>query len=673
MKVTVLENKVPYLPLKGNIDPTYRCNNTCKHCWSWLSENTSKKNEELTFDEIHRIIDEARALGCRQWAISGGEPMLRDDFTDIFDYITRKSVSYSINTNGTLITPAIAKLLTRKGAKMVALYGATAEVHDYITRNPGSFDATMRGFAYLKEAGAGFIVQVIPIRDSYHQFNEMISLAKSLSPHWRIGATWLYLSACGSKARNREIMQQRLDPAIVVELDKPDMSYQFDSSSFLVPRSSLGHETNHEPRTTNKESYDHEPRTTNQEPYNEEHLFASCIANRRDFHIDPYGQMSFCSFIKDPKLRYDLRKGTFHEAWEKFIPSLANTVCSNDEYRKNCGTCNMRSDCHWCPVYAYLEHGGYSAKVEYLCEVAKENRKFKENWKMQHRRYYEIAGITIQIDTDLPITEKTFHEKLNIFQIEKPGEDVISIHHHFELPELKNKDLGSEIYCKPPWAIYRKDYTWIYLGISTQADDPSLHRVAVFNAKHTQGRIYSPDGSFFIKGGLHSLTMFASDQIFLARVLADRQGCYLHAAGMVVDGKGYLFIGHSEAGKSTTVTMLKDEGEILCDDRIIVRRWPEGFKIHGTWSHGDVPIVSNGSAPLHAILFIEKSETNRIIPIQSSKEIAKKLLFFVIKPLVTADWWEKTFDLIEKISHEVPAYTMEFDKSGKIIESIKQL
>ncbi len=58
---------------------------------------------------------------------------------------------------------------------MVALYGATAEIHDHITRTPGSFAATMQGFAYLREAKAGFIVQLIPMRANYHEFDAMIA------------------------------------------------------------------------------------------------------------------------------------------------------------------------------------------------------------------------------------------------------------------------------------------------------------------------------------------------------------------------------------------------------------------------------------------------------------------------------------------------------------------
>jgi MoaA/NifB/PqqE/SkfB family radical SAM enzyme len=143
------QNNLPRLPLDGALDLTYRCNNNCRHCWLWLPSNAPQGQQELSLGEIQRVVHEARQMGCQAWAISGGEPMLRPDFSEIFDLITRKSVSYSLNTNGTLITPEIARLLTRKGRKMVALYGATADVHDRVTRIPGSFEATMRGFVYL--------------------------------------------------------------------------------------------------------------------------------------------------------------------------------------------------------------------------------------------------------------------------------------------------------------------------------------------------------------------------------------------------------------------------------------------------------------------------------------------------------------------------------------------
>ena len=495
---------LPRLPLEGNIDLTYRCNNTCRHCWLWIAPNAPEQRDELTFNEIRKIADEARAMGTRSWNISGGEPMLRPDFPEIFEYLTQKATHYSLNSNGTLITPEIAQQLKRKGNKMIALYGATAATYDHVARHEGGFEQAMRGFRYLQEAGAGFTVQLIPMRDNWHEWEQMQELAKSLSPNWRVGAAWLFKSACGSPARNAEIDRQRLDPREVIELDKPDMSHEIEGSHEYL-------------RTVD-----------------DDRLFASCIAGRRDFHVDPYGGMTFCAFLKDPAMRYDLRKGSFKDAWENFIPSLTDKVCGGTEYAEHCETCDDRDDCRWCPAYSYLEHGRFSATVEYLCAVARENRKFKEAWATYQRRYYRIADITIQVDSDLPITSTTFSRELDLFEVDSPGDDTVTIRHHFELPDITGKDLGKEVYRKAPWAIYRHCNAWVYLGISPDGDDPTIYKAATFNDDYSRGEIYNDRDEIYLKGNLHSLTMFPSDQILIARLLAERNGCYLHSAGAII-------------------------------------------------------------------------------------------------------------------------------------------
>ena len=401
-------------------------------------------------------------------------------------------------------------------------------------------------------------------------------------------------------------------------------------------------------------------------------LFTSCINLRRDFKIDSYGKMTFCAFIKDPALRYDLRKGSFQDCWDNFIPSLAR-LKATEEYENNCGSCEFRKDCRFCPVYGYLEHRDFNKKVEYLCAVAKENRIFKDNWRKNHRRYYKIADIIIQVDSDLPIKDNTFHPKFKLFEIDRPGEDVVAIRHHFEVPDLEGRDLGIEVYRRPPWAIYKNNGSWTYLGISPAQGDKRLHRAVVFNSDHSRARIYNDKEGTFLEGDLHSLTLFPSDQILLARILADRQGCYLHSCGVNFNGNGLLFAGHSEAGKSTMANMLRGKAEILCDDRIIIRNRPDGFRIYGTWSHGDVADVSANSAPLKAIMFLEKADRNHLARVGDKKEIAKRLLGCLIRPFVTADWWVKTLALIEKISNEVPCYMLEFDKSGKVVNELEKM
>ncbi|MCL4532396.1 MAG: hypothetical protein M1582_04290 [Actinobacteria bacterium] len=288
-------------------------------------------------------------------------------------------------------------------------------------------------------------------------------------------------------------------------------------------------------------------------------------------------------------------------------------------------------------------------------------------------QFFGLAGLTVRVQADLPPSPNTFGPSFDPFRLAGPAKDVVSLHHHFSVPDLCREDLGERVYRHVPWEIRRREDSWVYLGISPGPEEAAFHQVAVFSRDHSAGRIFHRTDEYFRAGNLEALTMFPTDQIWLARVLADRRACYIHSAGMVMDGQGLLFVGHSEAGKSTTVTMLRSEGEILCDDRIVVRRWPEGFRIHGTWSHGDVPVVSSASAPLRAILFIEQAPENRLVPIQDRREVVKLLPFYVVKPLVTADWWQKTLDLVGEIAREVPAYRLRLDRSGQVISVLKQL
>jgi hypothetical protein len=142
---------------------------------------------------------------------------------------------------------------------------------------------------------------------------------------------------------------------------------------------------------------------------------------------------------------------------------------------------------------------------------------------------------------------------------------------------------------------------------------------------------------------------------------------------VIFNGKGLMFVGHSEAGKSTISLMLKEHAELLCDDRNIVRAEEGGFRVYGTWSHGDVPDISPNSAPLHAIFFLEQSKENQLIRITDKKTIFKKLVACLIKPAETTEWWAKELDILEQITQQVPVYRMLFDKSGEIVEQIKVL
>jgi hypothetical protein len=295
-----------------------------------------------------------------------------------------------------------------------------------------------------------------------------------------------------------------------------------------------------------------------------------------------------------------------------------------------------------------------------------------------HRRVFQIAGITVWVESDLDFGSIRFKPELAAFAVDEPGDDRVTLRHHFKPPDLEGHDLGVMLYQKAPWAISCRENTWYYRTLPLDAFHYPWHKVALFNTPHTQGTIYSPPckADQIHTEGWESLSLFTTDQIWLAPVLADRNAVLLHSGAAILNGQGLLFVGHSDAGKSTTMTLLKNattNAEILCDDRNVVRRWDGGWRVHGTWSHGDVADVSPASAPLGAILFLQQDACNQITPLTDRRQIWRSLLATLIRSVVTADWWQKEMDVLEGIVESVPCYTMRFDKSGAIVDKLASL
>jgi hypothetical protein len=234
-------------------------------------------------------------------------------------------------------------------------------------------------------------------------------------------------------------------------------------------------------------------------------------------------------------------------------------------------------------------------------------------------------------------------------------------------------NLSKPVYNKYPWVIHRKNTSWAYVLRAAKFMPYKISQLSIISDDHFKAVIYNRNRKSFLKGNLQSLTLYPTDQILLARALAEKSACIIHAAGLAMEDRGFLFVGHSDAGKSTIVSMLQKYSKVLCDDRIIVRKSKQGFDIYGTWSHGDIPDVSADSAPLKAILFLEKSSETELIHLESKQEIIANLLVYLIKPLVTLDWIKKMVSLIEQISFTTPCYILKFKKDESPQNLIDQL
>ena len=109
----------------GTFELTPRCNLRCKMCYVRLTpEEMAPIGRERTAEEWLALGRAAVDQGMLFLLITGGEPTIRPDFPEIYEGLVSMGLSISINTNGTLLTPAIRELWQARHA----VYEAFADV-----------------------------------------------------------------------------------------------------------------------------------------------------------------------------------------------------------------------------------------------------------------------------------------------------------------------------------------------------------------------------------------------------------------------------------------------------------------------------------------------------------------------------------------------------------------
>lgn len=130
------------------IEVTSKCNLRCIHCYN---ESEFQKNTGYSTEELKQLMDEATALGCKMLQLTGGECTLRNDLYELLRYARFKEFEFiEVFTNGTLLTEEMVRFFAKEGiAVALSIYSYRAEIHDIITRVPGSFQKTLNSLKLL--------------------------------------------------------------------------------------------------------------------------------------------------------------------------------------------------------------------------------------------------------------------------------------------------------------------------------------------------------------------------------------------------------------------------------------------------------------------------------------------------------------------------------------------
>jgi MoaA/NifB/PqqE/SkfB family radical SAM enzyme len=145
-------------PIVVSFSLTNRCNQQCLYCAVW--KNT---NNDLSTQDILRILDALCNCGIKTIRFTGGEPLLRDDIGEIIVYAKKKKFSIWINTNGTLVFKKISQLRSIDGLQ-ISLDGPK-EIHDYI-RGSGAYEKVIEALETTKNNSIK--VKLITVLNKYN-------------------------------------------------------------------------------------------------------------------------------------------------------------------------------------------------------------------------------------------------------------------------------------------------------------------------------------------------------------------------------------------------------------------------------------------------------------------------------------------------------------------------
>lgn len=339
--------KAPLLS-RLDIELTERCDNDCVHCYiNRPAGDAAAAAREMPGALVKRILDEAASLGCLEVKFTGGEPLLRNDFEELYLHARRLGMRVALFTNAALLTPRVADLLKRippLEPVEVSVYGMTRRSYEAVTRRPGSHERAAAGLRLLKERGVPCLVKMAVLPQNAGEaagFKEwaMAELGMDRPPSYVVQ---LNLHGRRDAAKNRRIRRNRLSPEAALDvLAGNPREYVKGLKRFFLSQLGGGGDR----------------------------LF-NCGAGLGGCAVDAYGMIQPCLLLRHPETVFAYEKTGLRRAMEERFPAMREMKAGRREYLDRCARCLLLGFCEQCPAQSWMEHGVLDAPVDSLCEAA---------------------------------------------------------------------------------------------------------------------------------------------------------------------------------------------------------------------------------------------------------------------------------------------------------------
>jgi radical SAM protein with 4Fe4S-binding SPASM domain len=319
---------------------TRRCNLECTHCY--LPAKTRKKSvtasepDELTSKEAFQLIDKIALVNPEVMLIlSGGEPLLREDFFDLAAYATGKGMMVVLGSNGMLIDEAVARKMRQSGVSgiSISLDSIDPVHHDTIRSCKGAWERAVAAITHCNNADLSVQINTVVTKKNYDQLPELIVYSRSLGV--KVFSPF-FLVCTGRGEELTDLSPQQYEKVLSMIVESQGRHNDMMIRTRCAP-------------TVRRILYEGNPGSPLLKMGT-----GACLAGRSYCRITPEGDVTPCPYM--PLSTGNVRERDFNDIWNN--ADLFNSL-RKPALKGKCKECTFSLICGGCRARAYAVHKDY--------------------------------------------------------------------------------------------------------------------------------------------------------------------------------------------------------------------------------------------------------------------------------------------------------------------------
>ncbi|HMH83116.1 MAG TPA: radical SAM protein [Gemmatimonadales bacterium] len=317
-----------YVPHVVAWNLTKRCNLECAHCYIAAGPHESAAGE-LDTTACLDIVDQLLAVNPAPLLIlSGGEPLLRQDLTEIAHYASANGATVVVGTNGTLLTDERIAALTGAGVRGVAVSvdSLRPSYHDNFRHGRGALADVQAALVRLRAARLDFIIQTTVTKGNRAELERLVAWS---AEQGAVSFNCYFLVSTGRGASLGDLTAADYE-AVLADLARWEHAYR---GRMLVRAKCAPHFMRH------VHQIDPDSPVLNYR--------TRCPCGTQYCRITPDGKLTPCPYM--PEVAGDLRTHRFADLWRsapllrRLREGALGGKCGTCEYRVLCGGCRARA------------------------------------------------------------------------------------------------------------------------------------------------------------------------------------------------------------------------------------------------------------------------------------------------------------------------------------------